>query len=95
MQVGKQESMRSVAPEQHRLARSQAKVLLLVLLSEVILLYVDHPGEGHLVSLILAREREYLQPSMQPMMLGIHRTLSAQAWCMCMCMYCKCMCLLD
>ncbi len=79
MQVGRQESMRSVAPEQHRLARSQAKVLLLVLLSEVILLYVDHPGEGHLVSLIFAREREHLQQHMQPTTLGLHCTLSAQA----------------
>ncbi len=79
MQVGKQESVRSMAPEQHRLARSQAKVLLLVLLSEVILLYVDHPGEGHLVSLIFAREREHLQQYTQPTNLGIHCTLSTQA----------------
>ena len=93
MQMGKQESMRSVAPEQHRLARSQAKIFLLVLLSEVILLYVDHPGEGHLVSLVFAREREHLQQLMQPTMLGIPCTLSAQAQCMCMC--CKCMCMLD
>ena len=79
MQVGKQENVRSVAPEQHRLARSQAKVLLLVLLSEVVLLYVDHPGERHLVSLIFAREREHLQQSMQLTTLGLHCTLSAQA----------------
>ena len=49
------------APEEDSLARSQAEVLLLILLSEIILLYVDHPGEGHLVCLILAREGKHLQ----------------------------------
>jgi len=71
--------VRSVTPEQHRFARSQAKVLLLVLLSKVVLLYVDHPGEGHLVCLIFAREREHLQQHMQLTTLRIHCTLSAQA----------------
>ena len=49
------------APEQDRLARSQAKVLLLVLFSEVVLLNVHHSGEGDLVCGIPAWEGKHLQ----------------------------------
>lgn len=48
-------------PEQDRLAGSQAEILFLVLLSEVILLYVHHSRERHLVGCVAARERKNLQ----------------------------------
>ena len=48
-------------PEQDRLARSQTKVLFLVLLSEVVFFYIHHSRERHLVGCILAGEWKYLQ----------------------------------